>query len=224
MQYFVSLPDGWTADKKWPVVIVIEGADRQFAETAQEFSQAQKGSPFIIVTPLVVTNGGAGVRNVPTYHYAPSVWDEIESKGPWVFDRDGIAAVVRDVVHSYGGEETVFMTGFEAGGHTVWAQTFQRPETLRAVVLVCPNYLGRYMDETKFSQSPSRAQLPIRGFYGGDDELAKVGHPIRGQWDTAEKAAKEHGFQNVGYESVPGKGHVHLAAEVLGYFMDLLKR
>ena len=224
MQYFVSLPDGWKADKKWPVVVVIEGADRQFAETAKEFAEAQKGLPFIVVTPLVVTNGGANVRSVPTYHYSEAVWDEIESKGPWTFDSGGLAAVVRDVSRLYNGEEKVYMTGFEAGGHTVWAQTLQRPESLRAVALVCPNYLGRYMDENQFSKSPTRTNLPVRGFYGGADELASVGHPIRGQWDVAEKAARDHGFENVTTESVAGKGHVHLAKEVLGYFSSILNK
>jgi hypothetical protein len=30
IQYYVSLPEGWTSGKKWPVVVVIESADREF--------------------------------------------------------------------------------------------------------------------------------------------------------------------------------------------------
>jgi hypothetical protein len=32
IQYYLSLPDGWTAGKKWPVVVVIESPDREFLE------------------------------------------------------------------------------------------------------------------------------------------------------------------------------------------------
>jgi poly(3-hydroxybutyrate) depolymerase len=223
MQYFVSLPEGWSRGKSWPVVIVVESADREFAKTAEEFEKERSGTPFIIATPLVVTNGGANVRNVPTYHYAESVWSRIEAEGPWTFDRDGIAAMIKDIGHQYGGEDKVFMTGFEAGGHTVWAETFQRPEMLRAVALVCPNFLGRHMNEGLFSQSPARATLPIKVFFGSEDALAQTGQPIRGQWDVAAKAARDHGFEDVTYQSVAGKGHDHLAAEVLLYFHSLLK-
>ena len=30
IQYYLSLPEGWTKAKKWPVVVVIESADRDF--------------------------------------------------------------------------------------------------------------------------------------------------------------------------------------------------
>src|SRR6476659_4809034 len=70
IQYYLSLPDGWVAGKKWPVVVVIESADREFSQAATAFAQARGKQPFIIVTPLVVTNGGAGARSVPTYHYS----------------------------------------------------------------------------------------------------------------------------------------------------------
>ena len=34
IQYYLSLPEGWTAEKKWPVVVVIESADREFLDAA----------------------------------------------------------------------------------------------------------------------------------------------------------------------------------------------
>src|SRR5438876_12374463 len=68
IQYYLSLPEGWVAGKKWPVVVVIESADREFLQAATAFAQAREQRPFILVTPLVVTNGGAGYRSVPTYH------------------------------------------------------------------------------------------------------------------------------------------------------------
>jgi dienelactone hydrolase len=89
--------------------------------------------PFLIVAPLVVTKGGANVRGVPSYHYCDAVWSEIERVGPIRFDAEGIAAVVADVKRLYVGEDRYFLTGWEAGGHTVWAMLFQYPEQWRAV-------------------------------------------------------------------------------------------
>src|SRR5262244_1143159 len=70
IQYYLSLPDGWVAGKKYPVVIVIESADREFQKAATLFSRSPQRGRFILVTPLVVTNGGSGYRNVPSYHYS----------------------------------------------------------------------------------------------------------------------------------------------------------
>src|SRR5215467_5623105 len=56
IQYYLSLPDGWTAGKKWPVVVIIERADRDFEHATNVFARSPKRGPFILVTPLVVTN------------------------------------------------------------------------------------------------------------------------------------------------------------------------
>src|SRR5260370_32180509 len=52
MQYYVSLPQGWTAARKWPVVVVIESANRQFQQTLGAFAKARKDMPFILVAPM----------------------------------------------------------------------------------------------------------------------------------------------------------------------------
>src|SRR5262249_11470088 len=97
MQYYVSLPEGWTIQKKWPVVVIIESANRQFLQTITAFVQARMQAPFILVAPLVVTNGGPHYRDVPTYHYTEAVWKRIESEGPFKFDSEGLAAVMKDM-------------------------------------------------------------------------------------------------------------------------------
>src|SRR6476620_11835479 len=111
IQYYLSLPEGWTAGRKWPVVVVIDSANRDFLQAANDFAQARQHRPFILITPLVVTNGGAGYRSVPTYHYSTDVWDKIQTDA-FKFDFDGITAIMQDVVKQYGGEEKYFITGF----------------------------------------------------------------------------------------------------------------
>ncbi|HEY6045583.1 MAG TPA: hypothetical protein VIU65_03215 [Pyrinomonadaceae bacterium] len=221
IQYYLSLPEGWVAGKRWPVVVVIESAERDFLQAATAFAQARQQRPFILVTPLVVTNGGAGYRSVPTYHYSDQVWDRIQNSGPFNFDMDGITAMVQDVVKQYGGEDKYFVTGLEAGGHTVWGILFNHPEAVRGAVLICPNYLGRWVDEAKISSAAERAALPIRNFVGSKDELCSPGRPIYTQMQKAISLAEAHGYQNISVTRVEGKGHERMADEVLGYFSSL---
>ena len=78
---------------------------------------------------------------------------------------DGIGAIMRDMVRQYGGEDRFFITGLEAAGHTIWAVLFNHPEMVRAAALVCPNYLGRWVDVAHISNAPELVNLhgPIFG-------------------------------------------------------------
>src|SRR6266404_276974 len=154
IQYYLSLPPSWTATQKWPVVVIVESANRQFQANAEIFARARQNMPFILVTPLVVTNGGANYRNVPTYHYTDTVWNEIERVGGCQFDAAGFSAIARDLKRLYAAEDQYFLTGWEAGGHTVWAALFQHPEAIRAAAPVCTNFRGRCMEDAQFSSSP----------------------------------------------------------------------
>lgn len=223
IQYYLSLPDGWNAGKKWPVVVVIDSADREFLQAATAFAQARQQRSFILVTPLVVTNGGAGARSVPTYHYSDQVWDRIQNSGPFKFDMDGITAIMQDVVKEYGGEYKYFITGLEAAGHTIWGIVFNHPEALRGAAIVCPNYLGRWVAEAHISSAAERSALPIRNFVGTNDTLCSPGTPIYTQMQKAIGVAEAHGYKNVSLTRVEGKGHERLADEVLAYFSSLIQ-
>jgi hypothetical protein len=223
MQYYLSLPEGWTAAKKWPVVVVIESANRDFLEAANAFSQARRQRPFILVTPLVITNGGAGFRSVPTYHYSDAVWTRIENSNQFQFDMDGINAIMQDLVKQYGAEDKYFITGLEAAGHTIWGILFNHPESVRSAALVCPNYRGRWVDEQRISTAAARTDLPIRNFVGTKDMVCSPGNPIYIQMQSAMELAQAHGYKNVALKSVEGKGHERLADEVLDYFSSLLR-
>ena len=52
--------------------------------------------------------------------------------------------MVAEAARAYGAEDKYFLTGWEAGGHTVWAALLQHPEALRAAALSTPNYQGRW--------------------------------------------------------------------------------
>ena len=226
MQYHLALPAGWTVQKTWPVVVVIPDATRDFSGNAVAFVRARGNQPFILVAPHVLTCGGANYRASDSYHYTDAVWQEAERVGAFRFDSEGIAAVVTDVHQLYGGEDKYFLTGWEAGGHTVWAMIFQHPEALRGAVPVTSNYLGRWTNETNFSKNAARVSLPVRIFFCGvvPDELKAGWNHLHDQTTTAIRDAEAHGFRPIPLTVVEGRPHGPLADEVLAYFSSLLSR
>ncbi len=224
MQYFVSLPDNWRADKTWPIVVAVEAAEKEFRENVKRFAEARRDLPFIIVTPINVTNGNAGQRDPAVYPYSVATWDAIARDGICRFDLDGLMNVLQDVKRDFHGEERVYLTGFEAGAHLVWAMTFRHPEQLAAAAPIAGNYRGRCMEDGNFSSDPARNKLPIHAMQGQLDTSWGPSSGGYAQWLDARKLAQAHGYADISETVVPGKAHVPMPEEVLGYFASLLPR
>jgi poly(3-hydroxybutyrate) depolymerase len=218
MQYYISLPEGWTAAKKWPVLVSCEAAEKEFRANAERFVQARKHLPFIIVVPLITTNGNYGSHDPKIYPYSKATWDLIDKVSTCTFDLEGLDAVLYDVQNQYSGDPNVFLTGFEAGTHLVWAYTFRHPERLQAVAVVGGNYINRCIQPEVFSTNATRKNLPIRSFFGAQDSLFGKHSRLYYQFENARKQGQEHGFTNITETEIPGKGHMPLPEEVVGYF------
>lgn len=223
MKYWVSLPAGWSAERAWPVAVVIPDAHREFLENLNAFAEAGKDAPFIFVAPLVLTCGGP-YRGNPPYPYGEAAWKEADAKGDFGFDADGIAAAVADVHRMYAGEEKYFITGWEAGGHTVWAMVFRHADALFGAAVVSPNYRGRWVDEKSFSRAPVRATLPVNVLFcdelEGKDEQGR--QAFLAQTREAIDAAKAHGFGSISTHVLPGRKHGPLASDVVVLFSSWL--
>lgn len=222
MKYYLSLPDGWTKDKSWPVVVVIPDAQRQFAANLAAFEKARGRMPFILVAPHVVTSGGSNYRLTNSYRYTEADWKKVRLAGDYPFDENGIAAIASDVQRLYHGEEKFFLTGWEAGGHTVWALTFRHPEWLRGVAPVSTNYLGRWLDESGFSQSASRRDLPIRILFCEKSAAPQGWEHFSSQTNKAIDVAQSHGFRQPTLMQIRSRPHGPMAEEVLEFFNSSL--
>jgi predicted esterase len=143
VQYYLSLPHGWTADKAWPIVVTINGVGGDCLGNCTDFVEARKDRPYIIVTPCVYSNG-----NDPQ-------------------DKEAVIAIAREVQQEYHGEQHFFLTGFSAGGHVTWQIIFGHPELLAGAVLSSGNFVGRGI--AAISQAPERVHLPIHGIVGEHD-------------------------------------------------------
>jgi hypothetical protein len=170
---------------------------------------------------LVTTNGGANYRQADTYHYSEETWAKLE-KNRCGFDLDGVGAVAADVTKLYRGDSKYFLTGWEAGGHTLWALLFTHPDAIRAAAPADTNYAARCM-ESGFSNSPARVNLPVTVFQVDTGRDRAPGKFVYLQSQEAMKSAREHGFQNVKEQVVAGKPHGPLAEEVLNYFAALAR-
>jgi poly(3-hydroxybutyrate) depolymerase len=223
MQYYVSLPPGWTADKKWPIVVVCEAAEKEYRMNAERFVAARQNMPFIIVAPYIVTNGNQGLRDPEIFPYSKSTWDFIDRVGHCAFDLEGVIQAVKDVRDHYSGEERFFITGFEAGAHLVWSFVFQHPEMLRGAAPIAGNYRGRCLEENNFSRDASRTELPVRGFYGARDPFFGKGGKIYSQWLEAKQQAAKNGYENISEETIPDKDHEPAPEIALKYFSSLMK-
>lgn len=224
MRYYVSLPSNWSAAKAWPVVFIIDSADREFDATAKLFETARGARPFILVTPMVISNGGPRYRSAPAYRYSEVAWAAAEKAGSCRFDTDGLAAVAADVRREYHGREGYYIAGLEAAGHTIWMQIFTRPEALRGAALIAPNFQARCLEEIGYSNAASRKDLPVKVLGGARDELWAEGKPFYAQTVEARRVAVERGYSNISQTVVPGKGHEWMPAEVLDYFAQLEAR
>ena len=236
MQYYVSLPSGWSRARAWPVVVAISGSDRNWLAHANAFAALRDARhyPFIVITPVVLTIGGRDLRHSPEYSYAPAVWDRVEREGRCPFDLDGLRAVVADVTREYGGDTKAFLTGFSGGGHPAIAYTLVHPERLRAVALSAGNYIGRCVRAPTVPSNPEvpepfpappisnaieRVTLPVRFFNGADDPNWRHSIPQR---DRAMSDLGTNQFANVSSVMIPSVRHDPMIGMVLDYFYALL--
>jgi hypothetical protein len=225
MRYRIALPHGWVASRTWPVLVVIPDARRDFEANLGRFVDARGERPYILVAPEVLSCGGARTRTRDHYSYTASEWDSLQGGDDFAFDDGGLAAVLADVHTQWHGESRAFLTGWEAGGHTVWAQTFRHPERWRGVAPVTTNYQQRGVDPASFSRAPERRTLAIQPLRCGapTGEAGAAVQAIDRQIAQALSDARDHGFAPRPVSVVAGADHGPLPEAVLAW-CDLLRQ
>lgn len=224
MQYYVSLPQGWNQSRTWPVVIILEAADKEFKKNAERFIKARGNYPFILVAPINTDNGNQGRRDPNVFPYTIETWDYIDKVGDCQFNNAGIKQIIKDITELYRGEGQVYITGFEAGAHGVWALVFNDPEYVKAAAPVAGNFRNRCVDESTLVKHKGVSDLPIQSFVGKEDSDFGPQGQIYNQWQAAKQLAVKQGFQNIKEVLIPGKQHEPMPAEVLDYFYSLFQK
>jgi hypothetical protein len=226
MRFHLALPQGWVASRSWPVLVVIPDAGREFEGNLMQFVRARGDRPYILVAPEVLSCGGAGSRTREHYSYSTAEWDSLQGGDDFAFEDAGLAAVLTDVHEQWRGDSKAFLTGWEAGGHTVWAQTFRHPERWRGVAPVTTNYQDRGVTASTFSRAPERKTLPIQPLRCGApsaDAAAAVPYCEK-QTAVALREAREHGFAPRPVRVVAGADHGPLPDAVIAWCDSLRRR
>lgn len=224
MQYFVSLPNGWNKTTKWPVLIVLEEAMKEYKTNMERFVKARGESPFILVGPYNTNNGNSGRRDENIFPYSKETWDYMEKVGDCQFNDDGIRQIILDVANDFNGEEKIYLTGFEAGTHVLWSIVFNHPEYLKAAIPVAGNFRNRCIEPSKISSDPSKKNFPIHYIVGEQDDYFGPGGKVYNQWTDVKALAITNGFSMISEEVVPKKGHVPMPEEVFNYVNSLQRK
>ncbi|HET7250137.1 MAG TPA: hypothetical protein VFI79_09850 [Gemmatimonadales bacterium] len=216
MRYHLALPVGWSARHAWPVLVVVPDAKREFEANLARFVAARGARPYILVAPEVLSCGGARTRTADQYAYTPAEWARLGGGDDFAFDEAGVAAVLSDVHGHWNGEARAFLTGWEAGGHTVWALALRHPERWRGVAPVTPNYQRRGLAPAAFSRNADRATLPIQPLRCATADPALLRFTDQ-QTALALNDARSHGFRPQPVRVVAGTQHGPLPDAVLAW-------
>lgn len=226
MRYHLAMPAAWKEGLEYPVLVVIPDAARDFEVNLSRFVRARADRPYILVAPEVLSCGGARSRTPDRYSYARAEWDSLQGGDDFVFEDAGLEAILADVHRQWHGEPQAFLTGWEAGGHTVWALALRHPERWRGVAPVTPNYQRRGLDSASYSRAPERTTLPIQVFRCGTPtgEGARAAAFVDQQTALALSDARDHGFQSRPVRVVPHTDHGPLPEAVLAWCDSLRNR
>ena len=218
MKYFLSLPNGWSPDKKWPMLVCVDGAGSNFAGMNGGYG-GKANATYIVVTPCSFSNTNSLEGQEAKYPYPKEVLEEWNGKR-MDFDEPGLLAALTDVRADFNGEEKFFITGFSGGGNITWHFIFTHPDLLAGAAPASANFSGLRAEASK---APERETLPIKVLQGEDDEYRKPGSisPLDDQWAGAKAALEENGYKNWTYELVPKTGHSPCNKQVLDFFASI---
>jgi dienelactone hydrolase len=219
MQYYVSLPEGWTPQRTWPILVTVTGGLKNFQQNAELFATARDKRPYILITLVNLTNGGQStLRQAPEYHYSAGVWDAVDQTGWCRFDLEGLDAVLADVKGAYHGEDKYYITGHSAGGHLVWLAVFMRPDALAGAVTTGGNFRRRCLEDSILVGAPRGSPMPIRGYVGDQDDQR---NGLSVQFGEAGALAASRGFTHVALRVVAHEGHNPMPTRVFAYLDSL---
>ncbi len=213
---FVSIPKDWRKGGTFPVLVAVDGAGCDFLGCARGFAAARGARPFIVVSPMTLTNTN---ELLPAKYpaYPKPLLDRWNGKRI-DFDGPGVEAVLAEVRRRFGGEEKVFVTGFSGGGNYCYYKLLHDPAGVRGAAPCCGNFAGYGVDDAP-GAGPAGGP-PVHLFTGEKDEhrfftFGNRDSPgIEPQTDAAAAALARLGYTRVERTMVKGSGHSPLRDQV----------
>ncbi|MHC4661889.1 MAG: alpha/beta hydrolase-fold protein [Planctomycetota bacterium] len=236
MKYYFSLPAKYKKkeNKKWSVLICIEGAGCNFGAVVNAFRQARGKLPFILILPITFSNTnkieGQTLEKYKAFYSEDVIADGAKKRLDW--DEEGLLAIINDLINDYDAEERAYITGFSGGGNAAYMMIFRHPDLLNGAAPACANFNMGYIQsykslKNKFTDDDRNFPIhlitgekdPHREHTGGNENIPG----IEPQTDAAEKLLKELGYPNVKRTIVRRMKHNPALKQVIDTFRSYWK-
>ena len=210
MCYYLSLPEDWSMDKEWPIVVAQEGAGSNFQGMNRAASKNNKW--FIVITCCTFSNTNSLDGQAKKYPYPQEFLDKW-SGNRLAFDEPGLLAVMKEVRELYNGTEKICITGFSGGGILTWHMVFKHPDKVTAAVPACANFANapEISDDVE-----AKKQIIVHAFQGDKDKYKES--MLDGQWENARRLCEANGYENVKRDIIPG-GHIACHSQAREVFL-----
>ncbi len=165
-RYVVYLPETWSKDQKWPVILFLHGSGERGTEG---LDQTQVGLPAAIRLhperwPFVVV-----MPQVPFNHHHWTDPDMMQT---------AMAALDAEEREFDGDPDRTYLTGLSLGGYGVWEVARTYPRTFAAIAPVCGGIFwsyqpSRWNEQTTLPEEYARVlrREPVWIFHGADDPV-----------------------------------------------------
>ena len=165
-RYVVYLPENWSKDEKWPVILFLHGSGERGEEGLDETQVGLPAAirvhperwPFVVVMP-----------QVPFSHHHWTDPDMMEM---------AMAALRAEEHEFHGDPDRTYLTGLSLGGYGTWELARDNPHVFAAIAPVCGGIFwsyqpSRWSDEASLPGEYARAlrHEPVWMFHGMDDPV-----------------------------------------------------
>lgn len=200
--YQVFVPDGWSAQRAWPVVLFLHGSGERGDDNRKQLSQ---GLP-----PWLAEHGAT----FPAIVVMPQAHDGEYWSGR--AERAALQALEASVEEFHGDRGRLYLTGLSMGGYGSWQLALDHPGLFAAAAIICggvrplpddpppaPDLAveGVPAQADAYGWVADRVRLPVWIFHGGDDNVVPTAE------SRAMYAALQARGRAVKYTEFPGVNH-----------------
>ncbi len=165
-RYVVYLPENWSKEQKWPIILFLHGSGERGTEGLDETQVGLPAAirvhperwPFVVVMP-----------QVPFNHRHWTDPDMMET---------AMAALNAEEHEFHGDPDRTYLTGLSLGGYGVWEIARDNPRTFAAIAPVCGGIFwsyqpSRWSEQTTLPEEYARVlrHEPVWIFHGADDPV-----------------------------------------------------
>lgn len=122
-RYQVFVPDGWTAKRRWPVVLFLHGSGEAGSDNTKQMTQG---------LPPWLREHGASFPAVVVIPQAPehTYWN-----GP--IEQMALQAMQNSIGEFHGDRHRLYLTGLSMGGFGAWQIAIDHPGVFAAAAIIC---------------------------------------------------------------------------------------